>query len=640
MPRALIALAAVLALAGAAAGAGAGPSVVSLAADGAQGSQPATGAAVSGDGDLVAFVSRASLTGAPAGTLQLYVRDRRAGRTILASSSALGAPANADVQDLPGEPAYAISADGRYVVFASAATNLVPDDVNGSRRDVFRKDLATGAIVLVDRGPDGAQANDAVDGDPDLSGDGRRVVYLSGAATNLFPGATGAGNVVVRDIDLGTSTLASAGPGGVPANGQVAEPVISEDGRRVAFTAGPGTTNLAPGDTNGASDVVVRDLAAGTSALADVATSGSAPGGGSGAALSGDGSVVAFETTAPLDPARDANGLADVYVRDLAAGTTTLVSARAGGVAAGNGASRRAALSADGTRVAFESAATDLLAADGNGATGDVLARTLPTGVLVRASERVDGLQRARPAAVAAIAPDGGAVTFDFDDGLPSLPLSPDDANGLPDVLAVDLGPTDLSGPTLALTGPDPGASVTGRSVTVAGRAADPSGVVAVRVGDRVVSVGADGAFAADVLLDPGANALRVTALDGAGNATTLVRSVTRTAATAGTPAVRVGARQLRVRVRGRTVTVAYRLPPGALRVRARVWHLVGKGSTASWRAMGKPVAASPAPGVRRVTLRPGTLRNGRYQARLTVTSAGGVTPAAAGFVVAPGSAR
>src|SRR5262249_1847569 len=403
---------------------------------------------------------------------------------------------------------------------------------------------------------------------------------------------------------------------------------------RVAFTAAAGTTNLVPGDLNGATDVVVRDLASGTSSLADVATGGAAPGGGSGAALSGDGSRVAFETTAPLHAGRARTAPAGVYVRDLAGGTTTLVSVRAGGAAAGNGASRRPVISADGARVAFESAATDLLATDGNAAVGDVLVRTIASGVLVRASERADGLQRARPASVPAIAPEGGPVVFDYDAGVPSLPLSTDDANGLPDALAVDLGPTDSSGPSLDLSGPGPGATVAARSVTVAGRATDASGVVAVRVGDRAVSVAADGTFAADVLLDPGVNPLRVTALDGAGNATTLVRSVTRSAATGTAPAARLRARDLRARVAAKSVTLTYRLPPGVLRVRARLWHFAGK--TGPWQGMGKVVVASAASGLRRVTLPHGVLRSGRYQVRLTVTSAGGVTPAAAGFVVQP----
>lgn len=159
-------------------------SIVSLSSGGAQGAQPVEGAAVSADGSAVAFTSAADLTGVPTGAVvQLDVRDRVAGATRLASASAAGRPANGavDGEDV-GNIQFAVSGDGRYVVFASTATNLTPADTD-SGTDVFRKDLATGEVALVSVASGGQKAGAAVFGDPDVSFGGGRVSFGTGLAT-------------------------------------------------------------------------------------------------------------------------------------------------------------------------------------------------------------------------------------------------------------------------------------------------------------------------------------------------------------------------------------------------------------------------------------------------------------------------
>ncbi len=132
------------------------------------------------------------------------MRDRVAGTTVLASSNAAGQAANAEVlaEDV-GNVQFAISGNGRYAVFASNATNLTPQDTD-TNRDVFRKDLVTGAVDLISLTSTGQKPNAGVFGDPDVSYDGNRVSFGSGDATDLFPGDTnGASDIVVRDVAAG-----------------------------------------------------------------------------------------------------------------------------------------------------------------------------------------------------------------------------------------------------------------------------------------------------------------------------------------------------------------------------------------------------------------------------------------------------
>jgi Tol biopolymer transport system component len=159
---------------------------------------------------------------------------------------------------IPLQPS--ISADGRYVAFHSTATNLVSGDTN-ALPDIFVRDRQTGTTYLLSRDSAGGEGS----AEPAISGDGRYVTFNSDA-TNLVSGDTnGAYDIFVRDRQTGTTTLVSRSSAGVVGDEGSAEPAISGDGRYVAFFSS--ATNLVSGDTNGVSDIFVRDRQTGTTTL-------------------------------------------------------------------------------------------------------------------------------------------------------------------------------------------------------------------------------------------------------------------------------------------------------------------------------------------------------------------------------------
>jgi hypothetical protein len=619
-PIALSAAALVAALAGAASAAPGDIAVVSLSGGGALGNQPAEASAVSADGRFVAFTSSAALTGVPTGNhAQLVVRDRVAGTTALASSDIGGAAANAavDVQDVDNVQ-FAISGNGRYVVFASTATNLTPADTDANK-DVFRKDLATGAVTLVSVNTAGQKANQAVFGDPDVSYDGRAVSFGSGAATNLFANdGNNASDVVVRDISAGTTTLAAVNAQGVQGNSTTERSAISADGHVVAMEAPTGTFNLLPGDTdNTGNDIVVRNLAAGTTAGASDPTANT----GSGFPdISGNGRFVVFESGFKYDPVNDTNAVNDVYRRDMSTGAVTLVSALNNGTVASIGGGVRPAVSADGARVGFRTIGNDLVGTDAN-AVDDVYVRDPATMTTRRASIRADGTTESPNAsAVAAVAGNGGLVSFVHNDAgeVASNRLVATDANAQPDVLAKELAPTDTTPPALTLNG-------------AVGTAADPSGIGEVTVNGVPVAVAGNGSFAV-----PSAPVVDVRAIDGAGNGATVTRVIAPTA-----PGTRVTpkAERLKATLKGRKITVRFRLTADArvtvtlLRRTVRTKPKRRVVLTTARRPLTKALKAGQRSVVLTLKRRP---RPGRYVIRVRANAAGLVSTSSTNLLVKP----
>lgn len=643
MSRRRIALAALLASAGAAAAgiALAAPgdvSVASVSEAGTPGAQPVEAAAVSADGRYVAFTSAADLTSVgTGGKRQLYVRDRAAGTTRLASASVTGRPSDADVdaEDV-GNVQFAISADGRYAVFAAGATNLTPADTDPAK-DVYRKDMASGAVTLVSVNSAGVKADGAVAGDPDVSADGMRVVFGTGpTTTNLLPGdANAASDIAVRDIPGGTTAAASVrAAGGLP-TGTTERPAISADGRVVAFEAPAGTDDVVPGDTGGANDVFVRDLAAGTT----TAASDPARTTGSGFPdISGDGRYVAFETGFAYDAANDANMANDAYRRDMATGTFTLASAKDGAATAGTAGGIRPQISADGTRVAFASTSADLTT-DGNAAVRDVFVRDIPARATRLASVRADGTtQSGNPSDRPAIAADGGPVAFVLDDAGAAVTLVDADANGQPDALVKELAPADAAGPAVTLTGPADGATQRDAQVVVAGAATDPSGVSTVSVHGNGVVLARDGAFSATALLQTGPNAITVVATDGAGNVTTRTLTVVRTAPKPAPRLLRFSAG-----LAGRRIVVKVRLSAQA-RLRLTVLRrTVGPAPrrAVTLRRVGRPVVKLVKAGPRTLRLALPSRAAGRYVVRVQIVGGTGAASTRTDpFVIRPPKRR
>jgi Tol biopolymer transport system component len=251
-----------------------------------------------------------------------------------------------------------MSADGRYVTFVSWATNLVADDTNNFA-DVFVKDMLTGVVTRVSVSTTGGDAN-AASYAPAISADGRYVAFVSDASNLVVGDTNNEADVFVRDVLQGATSRVSVSSNGAQSNGASNNPVVSSDGRYVAFDSL--ASNLVADDNNSASDVFVRDLVGGTTERVSLAANGAE---GSAASempsISSDGRYVAFASAAEnlIGVAGDTNQAWDVFVRDRTAATTVRVSiTTAGSQASGN--SFAPAISGDGRYVAFESQASDL----------------------------------------------------------------------------------------------------------------------------------------------------------------------------------------------------------------------------------------------------------------------------------------
>jgi uncharacterized repeat protein (TIGR01451 family) len=258
----------------------------------------------------------------------------------------------------------------------------------------------------------------------DLTPDGRFVSFAS-SASNLVAGDTnGVGDVFVRDRRSGVTERVSVGAKAAQGDGDSnvlgvsSNTAISDDGRYVAFKSE--ATNLARGDRNGVTDVFVRDRATGTTERVSVDNAGrEIAGGGDQPAISPDGRYVAFVTSD-----LDANFSPDVYLRDRVAHTTTRISvAFDGGETSNSSDSPAVAVTPGGPIVAFASAADNLVAADNDGS-GDVFVRDLSGPAPV--TERVSVSSDEQPGAYAgggsgvgargpSISNDGRYVAFSSD---------------------------------------------------------------------------------------------------------------------------------------------------------------------------------------------------------------------------------
>ena len=308
------------------------------------------------------------------------------------------------------------------------------------------RDLQAHTTTLVSRadGATGVKGND-VSLQPSISADGRLVAFDS-PATNLHPDdADAIGDVFVRDLQADTTTLVTRADGatGVKADDRSIRSAISADGRSVAFESD--ASNLHPDDADAIRDVFVRDLQANTTTLVSRATGATgAKGDGSSSepAISADGRFVAFSSGASnLDPDDDATFTIDVLVRDLQANTTTLVSRTAGATGAkGNSNSFGSAISGEGRFIAFISQASNLHPDDAD-ASIDVFVRDLQASTTTLAS-RAAGAAGAKgdngSFGTSAISADGRFVAFHS----PATNLHPDDTDATRDVFRRDvLGP-------------------------------------------------------------------------------------------------------------------------------------------------------------------------------------------------------
>jgi Tol biopolymer transport system component len=373
---------------------------VSVSSTGAQGDGSSSSGDMSANGRYVVFVSSASglVPGDTNEADDVFLRDRKTNTTTRLSVSATGEQSDG------GSGSPQISADGRYVTFWSYASNLVPGSRPQIGYDVYLLDRRTGTLDRISDTSDG-RPGDGDSYEPTISADGRFVAFATDA-TNLLPDVA-AGNVVLYD-----RTTARLSPVSVAADGTVARsgggsPRISDNGRYVAFGS---SSQLVPGDTNRTMDVYVRDLVAGTTVRASVSDDdGEVAGGGYGGEVSDNGRVTFWSPDGTLVPG-DTNGRPDVFVRDLGAGTTRVVSTSTEGAPA-NGASDDPSLTANGRYVVFGSDASNLVAGDTNGV-NDVFRKDLKTGTTTLVSRHTDGTQGDSHSFDAYVTPNGRLVGY------------------------------------------------------------------------------------------------------------------------------------------------------------------------------------------------------------------------------------
>jgi Tol biopolymer transport system component len=263
-----------------------------------------------------------------------------------------------------------IAASGRYVVFTSDASNLVPTDTNGST-DVFVRELGSGKTKRVSLSATGAQGDGAsVAGS--VTPDGRFVAFSS-RATNLVPGdSNGYADVFVRDRTAKTTvrvSVSSTGEqGGEYENGSSAASSggsISADGRYVVFDSE--AANLTEADDQGDWDVFLHDRVTGATTTVSVSSSG-APGSlwdGNGQ-ISTDGRAVVFESDSLNLPGAAGTIRERIYLRNLVTGST-VEAGLSGTGAEPNADSGYPSLSSDGLHIAFYSHASNLVSGDSNG---------------------------------------------------------------------------------------------------------------------------------------------------------------------------------------------------------------------------------------------------------------------------------
>ena len=408
---------------------------VSVASDGAEGNgRSYDSSALSKDGRFVAFRSAATnlVSSDTNNTWDVFLHDQQTGQTTRVSVDSSGNPGNG------GSFRPALSGDGAVVAFDSVASNLVMGDTNGAS-DVFVHEA--GQTTRVSVGLGGVPGNSA-SFSPSISENGNYVAFLS-YANNLVSGDTNnAGDIFVRDWQMGQTTRVSVDSNGNQANDDSYDLSLSANGLVVAFDSV--ATNLVSGDTNtcggftapgSCSDVFVHDLVTKKTTRVSVASDGAQANGGSyRPSISQNGDFVAFESGATNLVSDDTNNVGDIFVHDLQTGRTERVSVDSNGNQ-GNSVSYDPSISADGRFVAFHSLASNLVEGDTNN-TEDVFVHDRQSGQTERVSVASDGTQANGGSFDLSLSADGRAVAYYSN----ATNLISGDTNGTDDIFVADRG--------------------------------------------------------------------------------------------------------------------------------------------------------------------------------------------------------
>lgn len=369
---------------------------------------------ISQDGRYVAFATDSSdivandTNNAP----DIFVRDRKLGTTVRADLTSTGA------QISTGAGGYKMSANGRYVVFPSASSTVVPGDTN-SVSDLFLRDLKSNTTEMVSLTSTGGLPNSGTSF-YDISADGRYIVFTSDAS-NIVSGDTNAvQDIFVRDRKLGTTTLLSKSSSGALANNSSVRPTISCDGSYVAFTST--ATNLVVGDTNGVQDVFLVDRVA-NNEISNLTINGNgnvnAPNGMGNIDISCNGERLVFASNASNLVPDDSNNATDIFAYSMIDGTFQRVNLDSSGnetVWPTNPNTGVLGLSSNtidfsGRYVAFWANTSTLVAGDTNN-TSDIFLRDLVDGTTQIISKRSIATQTTQSSFYPSISLDGREVVF------------------------------------------------------------------------------------------------------------------------------------------------------------------------------------------------------------------------------------
>ena len=312
---------------------------------------------VSADGNLVvissynAFLVPGITTGS---SFNIFLYDLAAATVTLVTPGATGTGGD------DSSFSQSISADGSKIAFASRATDLI-DGITTTGTNVFLYDVASATTTLVTPGLSGT-GSDSVSAQCQISADGNRIVFISSAG-DLIDGMStyGYDNVYLYDVPSATTSIISAGASGVGANNICGAPVISADGTKIVFESW--ATDLVSGmTTTGPHNIFLYDTVSATTTLITAGSSGTGSDGVSrGPSISADGAKIAFHSlSSDLVDGMPATERQNIFLYDVASATTTLITTGPLGTG-GNDASLFPSISADGTRIAFYSSATDLI---------------------------------------------------------------------------------------------------------------------------------------------------------------------------------------------------------------------------------------------------------------------------------------
>ncbi|WP_172450856.1 TolB family protein [Candidatus Chloroploca asiatica] len=356
---------------------------VSLASNATQANGDSYQPAISADGRFVAFTSDATnlVSGDTNNERDVFVHDRQTGTTSRVSVSSNGTQASGYFSPGPGvglSNTPAISADGRYVVFSSFASNLVRNDTNGTL-DIFVHDRQTSQTTRVSISSDGIQANShSSSSSSAISADGRYVVFDSNATNLVSDDTNGKGDIFVHDRQTGQTIRVSGGLNGVQANDGSGSAAISADGSSVTFSSW--ATNLVSGDTNSKADIFVYDRQTNQTSRVSVGSDGTESNGWAfSSTMSGDGRYVVFETLASNVLSGDTDNSPDIFVHDRTTGQTKHIARSSDKLWPGDGPIGLPTISNDGSLVAFTSFESNLVSDDTN-VTADVFVHEVDWG--------------------------------------------------------------------------------------------------------------------------------------------------------------------------------------------------------------------------------------------------------------------